>query len=198
MDCSLSGSSVHEEYWSGLPCPTLGDFPHLGIEPRLMSPALAGRFFTTSTTWEALSEPQAFVSDRTAIDLSNRIRIQHSMYPLGEPYLSWDENRVAFSSSWGYILVAAWLIGCIMVRISPVQLFATPHGLFCLSMGFSRQEYWSGLPFPTPGDLPDPGVEPESPVSPVLASRFFTTEPLGSPLLGSPRSIILGAFLVLN
>ena len=33
MDCSLSGSSVHKEYWSGLPCPTLGDFPHLGIEP---------------------------------------------------------------------------------------------------------------------------------------------------------------------
>jgi len=65
-------------------------------------------------------------------------------------------------------------------------------------MGFSRQEYWSGLPFPTPGDLPDPGVEPESPVSPALASRFFTTEPLGSPLLGSPRSIILGAFLALN
>ena len=41
-----------------------------------------------------------------------------------------------------------------------------------LSMGFSRQEYWSGLPFPTPGDLPDPGIEP---VSPVLAGRFLTT-----------------------
>ena len=40
-------------------------------------------------------------------------------------------------------------------------------------MGFSRQEYWSGLPFPPPGDLPDPGIEPMSPASPALAGRFF-------------------------
>ena len=44
-----------------------------------------------------------------------------------------------------------------------------------LSMGFSRQEYWSGLPFPPPGDLPNPGIEPESLVSAALAHRFFTT-----------------------
>ena len=48
-----------------------------------------------------------------------------------------------------------------------------------LSMGFPRQEYWSGLPFPLLGDLPDPGVEP---ASPVLAGRFFTTDPAGKPL----------------
>ena len=42
-------------------------------------------------------------------------------------------------------------------------------------MEFSRQEYWSGLPCPPPGDLPDPGIEPTSLVSPVLAGRFFTT-----------------------
>ena len=42
-------------------------------------------------------------------------------------------------------------------------------------MGFSRQEYWNGLPFPTPGDLPDPGTEPMSPASPALAGRFSTT-----------------------
>ena len=54
---------------------------------------------------------------------------------------------------------------------------ATPRtvaGQAPLSMGFSRQEYWSGLPFPSPGDLPDPGIEP---MSPVLAGGFFTTEP---------------------
>ena len=44
-----------------------------------------------------------------------------------------------------------------------------------LSMGFSRQEYWSGLPRPPPGDLPNPGTEPTSLTSPALASRFFTT-----------------------
>ena len=42
-------------------------------------------------------------------------------------------------------------------------------------MGFSRQEYWSVLPCPPPGDLPDPGTESASPVSPVLAGEFFTT-----------------------
>ena len=44
-----------------------------------------------------------------------------------------------------------------------------------LSMGFSRQEYWSRLPFPPPGDLPDPGIEPVSLMSPALAGGFFTT-----------------------
>ena len=44
-----------------------------------------------------------------------------------------------------------------------------------LSMGFSRQEYWSGLPFPTPRDLPNPGIEPASLMSSALAGGFFTT-----------------------
>ena len=44
-----------------------------------------------------------------------------------------------------------------------------------VSMGFSRQEYWSGLPFPPPGDLPNPGIKPVSLASPILAGRFFTT-----------------------
>ena len=44
-----------------------------------------------------------------------------------------------------------------------------------LSMGFSRQEYWGGLPCPPPGDLRDPGIEPSSLLSPALAGRFFTT-----------------------
>ena len=46
-----------------------------------------------------------------------------------------------------------------------------------LSMGFLRQEYWSWLPFASPGDLPDPGIKPISLVSPALADRFFATQP---------------------
>ena len=46
-------------------------------------------------------------------------------------------------------------------------------------MEFSRQEYWSELPFPSPGDLPDPGIKPGSPVSPASAGGFFTTESPG-------------------
>ena len=68
---------------------------------------------------------------------------------------------------------------------SHVQLFETLWTVAHqapLFTGFSRQEYWSGLPFPSPGDLPKAGIEPKSPVSPVLAGRFFTTEQLGKPL----------------
>ena len=50
-----------------------------------------------------------------------------------------------------------------------------PAKFFC-PWGFSRQEYWSGLSFPSPGDLPDPGIKP---MAPVLAGGFFTTEPPG-------------------
>ena len=64
--------------------------------------------------------------------------------------------------------------------LSQVQLFETPWTIAHqapLSLEFSRQGYWSWLPFPTPGDLPDPGIEPMSFVSPALAGRFFTTVP---------------------
>ena len=59
-----------------------------------------------------------------------------------------------------------------------VQLFATLWTVAHqapLSMGFSRQEYWRGLPCPPPRDLPNPGIEPSSLMSPALAGRFFTT-----------------------
>ena len=49
-------------------------------------------------------------------------------------------------------------------------------------MGFSRHEYWSGLPFRTLGDLPNPGIEPVSPVVAALAGGFFTSEPRGKPV----------------
>ena len=62
--------------------------------------------------------------------------------------------------------------------------FVAPWTIACqasLSMEFFRQEYRSELPFPTPENLPDPGIEPTSLVSSVLAGRFFTTELLGKP-----------------
>ena len=68
---------------------------------------------------------------------------------------------------------------CVRSHFSHVQLFATPWTIArqaALSMRFSRQEYWSGSPLPSPRDLPDPGIEPESLIkSPALAGRFFTT-----------------------
>ena len=67
---------------------------------------------------------------------------------------------------------------------SHIQLFTAPWTIACktpLSMEFSRQEYWHGLPFPSLGDLPDPGIKPTSLASPALAGRFFTTAPPGKP-----------------
>ena len=64
---------------------------------------------------------------------------------------------------------------------SCVLLFETPWTVACqapLSMGFPRQEYWSGLPFPSPGDLPDPGVEPASPRALIHLRILASTYPL--------------------
>ena len=63
-----------------------------------------------------------------------------------------------------------------------------------LSMEFFRQEYWNGLPFPPPGDLPHPGIEPRSPAFPALAGGFFSAEPPGkqvSTSLGYPKVLNL-------
>ena len=76
-------------------------------------------------------------------------------------------------SIWGKV----WGGGGVLSR---VQLFATPWTVALqapLSMEFSRQKYWSGLPFPSPENLPDPGIEP---TSPALTDGFFTTEPPGN------------------
>ena len=67
--------------------------------------------------------------------------------------------------------------------LSRVRLFVTPWPVAHQappSMAFSRQEYWSGLPFPSPGDLPDAGIEPRSPV---LQADALTSEPPGKPLV---------------
>ena len=75
-----------------------------------------------------------------------------------------------------------WIYGlAVLSRFSHVQLHVTPWTVALrvpLSMGLSRQEYWSGLPFSSPGDLPDLGIKP---TSPALAGGFFTTEPPGKP-----------------
>ena len=70
-----------------------------------------------------------------------------------------------------------------VTSLSPVRLFASPWTVAHQappSIGFSRQEYWSGLLFPSPGDLPDPGIEPGSPV---LQADALTSEPPGKPTL---------------
>ena len=76
------------------------------------------------------------------------------------------------------------LSGCVLSCFSCVQLFVTPWTVAHqapLSMGFSRQEYWSGLPCPPPGDLPDPGIKPGSFMSPAPGCGFLALPPPGKP-----------------
>ena len=84
--------------------------------------------------------------------------------------------------------VCVWVLSC-------VPSFATPWTVACqapLSMGFPRQEFWSELSLPVPGDLPDLGIEPISLLSPALAGRFFTTVTPEKPLvtLDGPQLLI--------
>ena len=77
----------------------------------------------------------------------------------------------------GHVGCSLWPACMRAQLLSRVRLFVTPQIIACqapLSMGFSRQEYWSGLLLPTPKDLLNPGTEP---VPPALAGGFFTTEP---------------------
>ena len=100
-------------------------------------------------------------------------------------WLAWDRNIDIYTHTrmWMYMCIpqlTQWKIsrksGNVHVCCR-VWLLATPWSLACqapLCMRLSRQEYWSGLPFPLPGSLPDPGIKPASPVSPALAGGFFT------------------------
>ena len=86
---------------------------------------------------------------------------------------------------------------CVCVRVSAyplshVRFFVTPSTVACqapLPMEFSKQEYCRWLPFPSSGDLPDPGIKLTSLASPVLAGRFFTTVPPGKPQEGILHNI---------
>ena len=85
---------------------------------------------------------------------------------------------------------------CVLSHFNPVQLFETLWTRACqppLSMGFPRQEYWSGLPFPPPGDLPDPAIEPATLMLPVLEGGFFTTSSTWEALI---RAYIFQVFLL--
>ena len=76
------------------------------------------------------------------------------------------------------------MLGVCVQSLNHVQLFATPWTVVhntLLSIEFPREEYWSELPVPTPGDLTNSGIEPTSLAPPELAGGFITTEPPGKP-----------------
>ena len=82
-----------------------------------------------------------------------------------------------------FLVCKMGMIVCMQSCLTLVTLWTVAHQVL-LSLEFSRQVYWSGLPFPSPGNLPSSGIKCWSPVSHTLEGGFFTTEPSGKPLNG--------------
>ena len=104
---------------------------------------------------------------------ASRVGFIFRMFPVGWPFINLKWSEVKWSEvKWSEVKL-----------LSRVWLFAIPWTVVyqaSLSMGFSRQEYWSALPFPSPGDLPDTGIEPGSPT---LQADTLPSEPPGKPLI---------------
>jgi len=98
--------------------------------------------------------------------------VSHSYSVLNPLLFSLQTLSSAVMLCRAYVLSCVWLF---------VTLWAIARQA-PLSVGFSRQEYWSRLPFPSPGDLPDPGIEPPSSVSPALQANSIPAEPSGKPV----------------
>ena len=173
-----------QEYWSGLPFLSPGDLCEPGIKPEsFVSPALAGRFFTTEPPGKPMSVCGYLVSSDIPTSLTLAFRevhlwikllvcrglILHSSWFPKKKHVNKKRERASLikptRTTVAYILVCACTHSC----FSHIRLFATVARQAPLSMGFSRQEYWSGLPCTPSGDLPKPGVKPESLMSFALA-----------------------------
>ena len=107
-----------------------------------------------------------------------KLNIQKTKIMASSPITSWqiDGKTVADFIFWGSKITVDGDFSSVQ-SLSHVRLFATPWTIAYqapLSMGFSRQECWSGLPFPSPGDSPDPGIEPGSPA---LQADALPSEP---------------------
>ena len=142
--------------------------PHRTAKPRRVG--TASSLFTT-VAWGPVILPTSLVSTVGCLILSlqpfhdGSIKIQARKVRLIVYMTYWSQEAY----KWQLFL----LFSCQVVSDS----FVTPvTPQVPLSMGFSRQEYWSGLPFPSPGDRPDPRIKPASLASPVLAGRCLTTE----------------------
>ena len=128
----LSMQFSQQEYWSGLPCLPPGDFPNSGIK-------------TKSPSLQAFLKPQSFTNLQLVCPVAHQGAPQVQLAP-GEAIIRGRSNTARGGEG-------------------EIPLFVTPWTVAhqaSLSIGFSQQEYWSGLPFPPLGDLPNPGIEPMS------------------------------------
>ena len=149
----LSMGFSRQEYWSEFLFPSPGDLPNPGVKPG--SPTLQADASSSEPPGKPINSYYISFKKKMALYSSSRV---------------WNEET---SSS----LSTFWIPSCLQKHLhlpyvcmyqglSQVNLFVTQQTVAhqaSLSMEFSRQEYWSGLPFPSPGNLPNPGTEPGSP-----------------------------------
>ena len=120
--------------------------------------------------------------------LNSSINISH-VFLASQYLLNTISNSRKQPSFAGYFYMSVWVPAYVCAQLlSRVQLPWTTSQQSPLSMEFSRQE-WSGLPVPSPGDLPNPGIKPKSPASPALAGGFSTTEQPGKLPISSVQSL---------
>ena len=135
----------------------LGIYPKMEVLSHIVIAQLI--FWGTAILWCIILHPQ-----------QQYTKVLISLHP---------HHNVPFSA----FLIITILVLLLLSRFSHPRLFATPWTAACqapLSMGFSRQEYWSGYPFPSPGDLPNPGIKPRSPT---LQADSVPAKPQGKPLV---------------
>ena len=111
----------------------------------------------------------------------------------------WD-GRCSCSPLGTYICICVYVYVGVLSRISHTWPFASPWTVVCqapLFTGFPKQEYWSGLPFPSLGDLPNPGIEPVSLISPILSGLFFISAAWKACMYKFIYNINIGTFYII-
>ena len=199
MDCSMQGfpvlhylrafAQIHVHWIDNAFQPS---HPLLPTSPLVLSLSQHQGLFQWDTSSHQVAKVLEFQLQHQSFQRIFRI---HFLYFL----FFWFDLLAEIKLTWGWSLGNhdhfAWALSCVWLFVTP---WTVGHQA-PLSLGFSRQEYWSALPFPHPGDLPDPGMEPMFPVSPTLQVDSLPLSHQGTPSLESRKmSRLFQSILVHN
>ena len=178
VECSPPGSSVYGIFHARILEWVAVSFSRGSSQPRdrTQVSCITGRCFNLWATREALGHMVVlFLVFKESSILFSIVTVSICSY-----HISHGKAHFSPSTLWELL----WLLFGHYVMTSSFDTLWTIACQAPLSMELPRQQHWIGLPFPSPGDLPDPGIKPSSPL---LAGRFFTTEPQGKSILWENR-----------
>ena len=121
---------------------------------------------------------------KTWSEISSLLQLSHTSSQRKKRWVVFKDQSEIWKNEPGSVYFFLWLHACMCAKLLqsyPTLCNPMDCSLPGSSMGFSRQEYWSGLPSPPPGDLPNPGIEPRPPVTPALQADFLLLSHKGSP-----------------